>query len=47
MSVGEARAADLASIKADRGIAEPVGGVADLRVPGGDSAGGNLAAAFG
>lgn len=34
LSLAEARAADLASIKADRGEAEPVGEVCDLRVPG-------------
>jgi acetyl esterase len=36
MSVAEARAADLASIKADRGEVVPVGGVTELRVAGAD-----------
>jgi len=36
MSLAEARAADLASIKADRGNAYPVGEVVPLRVPGPD-----------
>jgi acetyl esterase len=34
MSLAEARAADLASIKADRGTAHPVGEVVPLRIPG-------------
>ncbi|MFC0530779.1 alpha/beta hydrolase [Phytohabitans kaempferiae] len=34
MTLAEARAADLAAIKADRGIAHPVGGVVPLRIPG-------------
>ncbi|MGN9914520.1 alpha/beta hydrolase [Phytohabitans sp. LJ34] len=37
MSIAEARAADLASIKADRGAAHPVGDVVPLRIPGPDS----------
>jgi acetyl esterase len=36
MSLAEARAADLASIKADRGAADPVGEVVPLRIPGPD-----------
>jgi acetyl esterase len=36
MSLAEARAADLASIKADRGTAHPVGEVVPLRIPGPD-----------
>jgi len=36
MSVAEARAADLASIKAGRGAATPVGSVTELRIPGAD-----------
>lgn len=41
LSVAEARAADLASVQADGGPAEPVGEVVELRIPGAD---GELAA---
>lgn len=41
LTVAEARAADLAAIKAGRGAATPVGAVSDLRIPGPD---GELAA---